>query len=188
MAGGGLSLLICYSTPTPSKSLLRQVGYRNFRNSDWLATQSLTSGQKLKRIEIFVLSDTSVEIAKEAHAIGLTPDEMRIWVEQQARTEIKTMPTLGLFSEILQQKHLNSGANWTSNDSVDLMYLTCAAGYADYVVGDNSQISQIEQALRRLGRPKNVYRNLRDLVIALEADKIGLSNPTSGTQTQTEST
>ena len=144
--------------------------FQEFTN--WLSTQSLISDQKRKRIEISVLSDTSIEVAKEAHAIGLTSDEMRIWLEKRARSEIRSMPTLGLFTEVLQQKHLNPGTNWMPNDLVDLMYLTCAAAYADYVVGDNSQISQVEQALKRLGRPRNVYRNLRDLVTALESDKV----------------
>ena len=47
------------------------------------------------------------------------------------------MPSLGLFRETLQGMHLNR-ARWEDNHLTDLMHLTCAAGYADYVVGERS--------------------------------------------------
>lgn len=140
--------------------------------TDWLSGQSGTSAQKRKRIEAFVLSDMSVEIAHEAQSAGIAPDELRDWITSYARNEIRSMPSLGLFSEVLHQKHLNSGTNWNGNDLVDLMYLTCAAGYAQYVVGEKSLVSRMEQSLKRLNRRVNVYRNLRDLVAVLESDGI----------------
>lgn len=141
--------------------------------TDWLSGQKLTSVQKRKHIELFAIGDTGLEIAEEARFAGLTPDEMGDWIKTRAQGEIKLMPSLGLFGEVLQQKHLNPGTNWNGNDLVDLMYLTSAAGYADYVVGENSLVSQMEQALKRLKRRLNVYRNLRDLVTALESDGFG---------------
>ncbi len=74
--------------------------------------------------------------------------------------EITAMPSLGLFREVLEQKHLNPGTTWYNNDLSDLMYLTCAAGYADYVVSERSLVSQMEQSLKRLNRLVNVYRRL----------------------------
>ena len=56
---------------------------------------------------------------------------------------------------------------WKSNDLTDLLFLTCAAGYADFVVGERAAISLIQQAQRRLSRPINVFRRLSDLIPAL---------------------
>lgn len=80
------------------------------------------------------------------------------------------MPGLGLFRETLHEKVVNARSEWEGNDLTDMMYLTCAAGYADYVVGERSMVGQMRQALKRLSRPDNVYRRIKDLVPVLERD------------------
>ena len=41
-------------------------------------------------------------------------------------------PAVGLFREVLHSRHLNKGTTWRPNDLTDMIYLSCAAGYADY--------------------------------------------------------
>jgi len=133
----------------------------------WLADRQYSREQKRKLIDGFFISDARLEIASEARAAGITTDELGNWLQKSSRDDIKSMPCLGLFREVLRQKHLNPGTSWEANDLIDMMYLTCASGYADYVVGERSLVSQIKPALRRLGRPINVYSSLRDLISAL---------------------
>ena len=77
------------------------------------------------------------------------------------------MPCLGVFRETLQGMNLNN-VRWEDNHLTDLMYLTCAAGYADYVVEERSLAGYMQQALKRMDRPINVYRRIQDLVSVLE--------------------
>ena len=58
---------------------------------------------------------------------------------------------------------------WADNDLTDMMYLTSAAGYCDYVVGERAHTSHIANGLRRLGRAGNLHPNLRSLVTQLRA-------------------
>jgi hypothetical protein len=67
---------------------------------------------------------------------------------------------------------VNGGTAWKANDLTDLMYLTCAAGYADYVVAERSAISQMRQASKRLKRTDNLYRNLNELICSGALDEL----------------
>jgi hypothetical protein len=40
----------------------------------------------------------------------------------------------------------NAGQRWEANDLVDIMFLCCAAGYADVVVGERRTIGYLRQA------------------------------------------
>ncbi|WP_147434737.1 hypothetical protein [Micromonospora musae] len=136
--------------------------------TDWLAGENRTSQRKRQSIDVFFIADSMREMAQAAAEAGVSPEEMSVWLKKFSNEDITLMPSLGLFREALHQKHLNPGTRWENNDLTDLMYLTCAAAYADYAVGENSLVSQLEQAQKRLGRPTNVYRRLRDLVPVLE--------------------
>lgn len=140
------------------------------RFADWMANEPSGKDERRRRIELMFLADAKTELAEEAHQAGVTPTEMLEWIRQEGNVAIKGMPCLGLFREVLHERLLNRGTKWRDNDLVDLMYLTCAAGYADHVVGEKSLTAQMESGLRRLGRPNNVHRRLGDLCSALSTD------------------
>jgi PHD/YefM family antitoxin component YafN of YafNO toxin-antitoxin module len=141
---------------------------RNQRFTDWLAGQkSRSSLQKRQSVDAFFVADTRIEIAEEAFRSGITQDEMSQWILNERDGQVAVMPCLGLFRETLQGMNLNY-ARWVDNHLTDLMYLTCAAGYADYVVAERSLAGYMQQALKRMDRPINVYRRVQDLVPILE--------------------
>jgi len=141
---------------------------RNQRFTDWLAGEkSRSSLRKRQSIDAFFVADTQTEIAEEAFRAGITPDEMSQWILNERSAQIAMMPCLGLFRETFQGMNLNH-ARWEDNHLTDLMYLTCAAGYADYVVAERSLAGYMQQALKRMHRPINVYRRIQDLVPVLE--------------------
>lgn len=145
----------------------------NQQFTDWLATDRRQQTQKRQSIDCLFVADIQQELAEEALASGITPSQMSEWFRNHRNTEVAAMPSLGLFREVLTGKHLDGGTVWRSTDLIDLAYLACAVGYADYVVGERSAISQLEQAQRRLQRPVNVFRHLSDLVSELK--KAGIS-------------
>lgn len=141
---------------------------RNQRFTDWLAGEKgRSSQQKHRSVDAFFVADTKTEIAEEAYRSGITPHEMSQWLLNEREGRVAVMPCLGLFRETLVSMNLNR-ARWEDNHLLDLMYLTCAAGYADYVVAERQLVGYMQQALKRLDRPTNVYRRIQDLVPVLE--------------------
>lgn len=139
------------------------------RFTDWMASEERDAHRRRQRTNLMFVSDLGRELAEEAHRAGITPAEMSEWTRHHSDEDIKTMPSLGLFREVLHEKLLDRGTRWESNDLTDLMYLTCAAGYADHIVGERRVTAHLEPGLRRLGRPAKVHRRLADLVNSLRA-------------------
>jgi hypothetical protein len=143
---------------------------RNQRFTDWLATEKGV-GPELTRRRTYALffSDTTIEVAEAAHSAGLSPEEMSQWNRLFMEADVPTMPNLGLFQEVFHDKLVDGRTKWTSNDLTDMMYLTCAAAYCDFTVGEKSLTSKIEQAQRRTKRPCTVFRQLSACVPVLAA-------------------
>ncbi|WP_434591735.1 hypothetical protein [Streptomyces sp. A5-4] len=140
----------------------------NQRFSDWLDEQDLDSQQKRKAIDAFLLSDISAELAEEAHAAALPVDDFHRWILNEAADDIRSFPALGLFREMLHNRHLNKGTKWRPNDLTDMVYLSCAAGYADFVVCERHMRDPLTHGLRRMGLKTQVYRHLAEAVDAIE--------------------
>lgn len=138
--------------------------------TDWFASQSTTSSQKRRSIGVLFLHDIRTEVAKAAHECGMTNSELETWVDSHFHADVRVMGSLDIANEIYQDKHLKSGTTWSDNDLTDMMFLTCAAGYAEYVVGERSLMSYVKQAAKRLGRPIKVYSRISDLLAALKTD------------------
>ena len=77
----------------------------------WLADRQYSREQKRKLIDGFFISDARLEIASEARAAGITTASLGNWLQKSSRDDIKSMPCLGLFREVLRQKHLNPGTS-----------------------------------------------------------------------------
>ena len=67
---------------------------------------------------------------------------------------VASMPFLGQMRQIIFARLRNVGQRWESNDLVDIMFLCCAAGYADLVVGERQAIGYLRQARRPAPRAK----------------------------------
>lgn len=140
--------------------------------SDWLDGEDRTPQQKRRSIDALLLSDLWREMAEEAHAAGATREQFRDWFLDQSMAHIAELPATGMFREILHERHLNKGTIWRGNDLTDMVYLSCAAGYADFVVCERHMGNALTQGLRRLIRPTLVSRRLRDAVPAI-SERLG---------------
>jgi len=139
----------------------------NQQFSDWLDQESRDSQQKRKAVDVLLLQDLQRELAEEAHSSGITPMQMSSWVRQHA-VRLAELPALGVFREILHDRHLNQGLTWHPNDLTDMLYLSTAAAYTDVIVCERTMGSALRGGLTRLGRNTPVFRRLRDAVPALE--------------------
>lgn len=92
---------------------------------------------------------------------------MSEWIWQHP-ARLSALPALGLFREVLHDRHLNRGLTWRPNDLTDMVYLSTAAAYADAVVCENSMGSALRRGVARLGGTTPVFRRLREAVPAIE--------------------
>ena len=127
--------------------------------------QNNPSGKELKRRRTHArfIADLRSELPEEAHQAGVRPEELLDWICNHSEQDLRQMPGLGLFREVLHEKLSDGRLRWEDNDLVDMIYLTSAAGYCDHVVAERKHTSHIANGLRRLGRASHVHRNLRSL-------------------------
>ncbi len=136
--------------------------------TDWLADEPRDREQRRARTHTIFIGDLHTELARAAALARLTPENLSDWILHQSATALEAMPALGLFREVLHEKLINRDTRWKATDLTDLFYLTCAAGYADHVIGERSATGYIRRAQERLGRTVNVHRNLRSLMAPLD--------------------
>lgn len=78
----------------------------------------------------------------------------------------------GLYTAIMGERHRDPNRRWLPNDLNDIMFLTCAAAYCDYVAAERSTGRQVAQVLARRKVEPNVYTTLPGLVEALDRDGV----------------
>lgn len=91
------------------------------------------------------------------------------WVTAGFGTGVGRLRSAAVYRASMHARHLNRGTTWRPNDLVDLVYLSCAAAYADVVVAEGHMSGVLRQALRGLSRTTPVLGRLRDAVPAVEA-------------------
>lgn len=120
---------------------------------------------KANIMKLLLMDELGIQtIAEVATEYACTTSQLEQWVRESFFTDLASMPCFGLWSDIIRIKHLDSSTRWETNDLLDLLFLTCASGYADYVVGERATTSHISQAAKRLGRTINVYSRMTDLM------------------------
>lgn len=77
---------------------------------------------------------------------------------------------VGLVSELFIRRFVDHQNKWRRNDLIDMLYLSSAAAYSDYVCAEAHTGQQLRDAQRALGRPGTVFTTLDDLVTALRRD------------------
>lgn len=80
----------------------------------------------------------------------------------QASTD--TMPFLRLYADALGVRLLNPTTRWEANDLIDMLYLACAAAYADGVAAERTATKYLRAAWRDRSEPCPVVPTLRELV------------------------
>lgn len=136
--------------------------------TDELAKLPKNSSQKRYMLRCMLLKEIIPKVAESAHRYGVTVSQLETWFESHFTQDLRALGCLGLWNEVFQDKHLNATTRWSANDLTDMMYLTCAAGCADYVIAERSSRSYLNQAAKRLGRPIKVYSQIGELVVALQ--------------------
>lgn len=126
-------------------------------------------GKELKRRRTLArfVADLDSELCEAARGAGVSQADVSDWIRSHCENDIRKLPALGLFREVVHEKLSDTRMRWEDNDLVDMMYLTAASGYCAYVVAERAHASHVRNSVRRLGRTTSVHVNLRSLLGAI---------------------
>jgi hypothetical protein len=82
------------------------------------------------------LSDMQIDLARAASDGGLSVSEFGTWLKDSAERDLTRLPHLARLREIFHLRIINADDRWEPNDLIDMLYLSCSAGYADMVIAE----------------------------------------------------
>lgn len=85
------------------------------------------------------------------------------------------MPALGAFTRLMVMRQINASHKWRPNDLTELIFLSCAAGYVDYVAAEKHTGTQLRQLKRSMPigtNAANVHTALEPLVEKIRSDGV----------------
>lgn len=106
-----------------------------------------------------------VDLVDEVRELWPGLDRFDEWLPR-SRTDVGSMPYLGRLRAVLYAR-LRNASPWIASDFTDVHYLTCAAGYADLVVGERRTIADLRGA-REVTAGARLATHLPEAVAILE--------------------
>ncbi len=119
---------------------------------------------KRRRTHAKFVADLRLELATAVHQSGIRVDQMSDWTLSHSEGDIRTLPALGLYREVMHEKLCNPALRWEDNDLTDMMFLSVGAGYCNQTVAERSHAAHLQRSQQRLGREASVHRHLRGLL------------------------
>ena len=108
-----------------------------------LANALADAGASREQVRSAAHGAVLADLAEEIEA--LAPIEQVTGWFARADADVAAMPFLSRYRAVIFAR-LRAGGTWLGNDLNDLIYLCCAAGYADVVVGENRTIGDLRTA------------------------------------------
>lgn len=111
-----------------------------------------------------LLVDVLDDVQRVATLAGLEPEEV---IERLTSNDdpVARMPFMAQMRQLFFAKLRDVRQPWEPNDLIDTLYLGCAAGYADVVVGERRTIGYLRQA--RAPRPRAALATSLEQAVAL---------------------
>jgi hypothetical protein len=128
--------------------------------------RKLPTRQRRAAAHVLALTDAMAD----APAFGLTqrsglpPEQIAETLLQGLQERTDTMPFLRLYADALGVRLLNPTTRWEPNDLIDMLYLACAAAYADGVAAERAAAKYLNAAWRDRPDPCPVVPTLGELV------------------------
>lgn len=131
-------------------------------------TLSLSGKKKRQFSLVHSLADFEEEFTVAAKASNIDLLTMGDWIIRNLEKVFSSMPSTGYYADIAAAKHANRMTRWKANDLFDMNYLACAAGYADFLVGEKATGELLRQSASRSKRPLSLHTSLVGLLPELE--------------------
>ncbi len=120
-----------------------------------------------------LMADLGDETALAAQRAGLSPEQYSLWLGNELPDRLREMPYVGRLHEVLYHRLRNADDKWERNDLIDMNFLSCAAGYADIVVGEKQTSEYLRRAESMSAPGAIVCRTLPEGIDALQ--RLGIS-------------
>ncbi|MFD5472647.1 hypothetical protein [Streptomyces sp. NPDC127105] len=106
------------------------------------------------------VSDVLQEAVMTAHGLGIPVEERLASVLYE---RIDSMPSLRVYGDVIGHR-LKNRAKWEPNDLIDILFLGCAAAYADVVVAERVATNYLQRSWGRRDRACPVVAKLPEAV------------------------
>lgn len=126
------------------------------------------SSKRNMTVKAWMLHDLTKDLATCAAILHLTQAEFLDWLESEFDDVLLQRPFVGLVLETTRHRLRDSKSRWEPNDLVDTLYLCCAAGYTDLVVGERKFTGYLNRSLDKCGLTTPCVRSLSEAVQLLD--------------------
>jgi hypothetical protein len=92
--------------------------------------------------------DLAEEVIAAANGAGLSKADIDLWLAEKLDDDVNRMPALGALHRTIYDRVKNPEAKWEANHFNDIQFLSCAAAYADVVVGEKETSEHLKHAQR----------------------------------------
>lgn len=135
--------------------------------AEWIAANPAERDLRLVAAGV-TLTDLGMEFPEEVKRVGLDPAELAARVNEHNLIEFfQQMPFLGRCMEVFRIRLCNPQKSWVSNDLEDMMFLSCAAAYADVVIAEKHTAHLLQVASRWTRPGAVVFPSLRNALQTL---------------------
>ena len=114
----------------------------------------------------WMLEELRLHLGAAAASVGLPVEEFKTWLVTRAEEDFATLPYLGRSREVFYRRFRGGGA-WDPHDLVDLVFLPCAAAYADHIVCERRTADDLRIAARHHAEGASVHCTFGELVAGL---------------------
>lgn len=120
------------------------------------------------------LTDLGLDLPQAAALSGLTAEAFGVWLADDAEKDLAAAPYLGRMRDAIHSRLRNADDSWEANDLIDMLFLPCAAAYADFVVSERKAGDYLLRAQRSRSDGARIITSLADLLDFLGPRTIGL--------------
>ena len=133
------------------------------------AFQAVARPRRRKVAQALSLEDVRVEVAQVAASLVRPPEPAQAIERLQAAVrKVDAAPFFALYTDVLDERLSSFHTHWEPNDLIDMMFLSCAAAYADVVVAERIATNYLNASwCERPGRCP-VVRTLGEAVTRLD--------------------
>lgn len=140
-----------------------------------LASGTYTKLQKEEAAYARAWTENGSMVRAALQEVGLATDGNAIMKPKEIKRLFSRMPALGAFTRLMVMRQINALHKWRPNDLTDLIFLSCAAGYVDYVAAEKhtgTQLRQLKRSMPNGTEASNVHTALVPLVEKIRSDGV----------------
>lgn len=140
-----------------------------------LAGGSYTKLQKEQAAYARAWTENGSMVSAALRELGLATEENAMMKPKEIQNLLARMPALGAFTRLMVMRQINASHKWRPNDLTDLIFLSCAAGYVDYVAAEKhtgTQLKQLKRSKPHGTDASNIHTALAPLVEKIRSDGV----------------